>query len=224
MLSSIKTTLTNATGKIYNKAAETVSSAKSKIGEFHNRAVAPKVTAAKEQLTSLKSQLSSKYSQLWPRFSKNESKTEDSKSTVGNRNAEVPTQPKNWNCTVGGVETEVEDLRSQFENKTLSTQELYDKLTGLASRARDANQLGSVLNLLDDVLKSDAPGTGLQHLSSLEQLQTAIKDSHLKGDSTTLNHVKAYFSTQPKGFSVLDPVIQDALDKGLNQKRTDHTL
>ncbi len=201
MLNSIRTTLNNATSNICNKAKETVS----KIGEFHNRVVAPTVNSAKEQLTSLKSQLSSKYSQLWPRLPKNESKTED----------------KNWNCTVTSVGTAVEDLRSQFENKTLSTQELYDKLTGLASRARDANQLGSVLNLLDDVLKSDAPGTGLQHLSSLEQLQTAIKDSPLKGDSTTLNHVKYYFksqTSQTKGFSVLDPLIQDALANGLAQK------
>lgn len=230
MLNSIKTTLTNAPSRIYNKAAATVNSAKSKIGEFHNRAVAPKVAGAKEQLTSLKTHLSSKYDQLWSRFSKNESRTEDSKSTVGNRNADVtpqveeqtsPTQPKNWNCTVRSVETDVEALRSQFESKTLSTQELYDKLTGLAAEARDANQLGSVLNLVDDVLKSDAPGTGLQHLNTLDQLKNAITASPLKGDSTTLNHVKHYFksqTSQTKNFSELEPSLQTALKEGLAQK------
>lgn len=226
MLNSIKTTLTNAPSRIYNKAAATVNSAKSKIGEFHNRAVAPKVAGAKEQLTSLKTHLSSKYDQLWSRFSKNESRTEGAKRTEGRQenspppveNQTSPTQPKNWNCTVTSVKTGVEELRSQFESKTLSTQELYDKLTGLAAEARDANQLGSVLNLMDDVLKSDAPGAGLQHLSSLEQLQTAIKDSHLKADSTTSNHVKDYFKGQVKDFSDLDSRIKAALIEGLEQK------
>ncbi len=228
MLNSIKTTLASAPGRIYNKAAETVSSAKTKVGEFHNRVIVPKMNDAKAQLDSLKGQLSSKYSQLWPRFSKNESRTQNFNSTVGSHEEEVspqvedqrpPTQPKNFNCTVRSFETDVEALRSRFESKTLSTQEMYEKLTNLtASEVKDAKQLGSVLNLMDDVLKSDAS------VHDLEKLQNAIKDSPLKADAYTLNHVKDYFRDQTKGFSGLEPGIQDALINGLSQKRTHQPL
>lgn len=211
MLNRIKTGMTSASAKVYGTAKQAVDTAKNKVGSFNQRVVKPNINAAKDQLTSAKNYLKSRLEDKGSRAKDSDAKAD----SFAKAPEPAPiSSPKDLNCTVESFDKTLETLRKGFESPNpLSPKQAYEQLTALAGNIRDAKELGSVLNLMDDIVKGDAS------IKDLKGLQDAIIASPLKADAYTLNHVKDYFKGQTKSFSELEPRIQAALREGLSQKQ-----
>ncbi len=205
MLNSIKTTLTSAPSRIYNKAAETVSSARSKIGEFHNRSVAPKVAAAKEGITGLKDQLKAKYNQL-----RGGPSEPQNKAVSINEGAEAP--KKSFEEELGG-------LRAKLLGNPKGDLELLRRnIAALMGQSTDVGELAQALLLMDSFL-------GNQPLppEKLQNFQTTI--AHLPFTDANLQHkLENCLALKNRSFSNLHPQIQSTVQIGVSEKLFSESL
>ncbi len=205
MLNSIKTTLTSAPSRIYNKAAETVSSARSKIGEFHNRSVAPKVAAAKEGITGLKDQLKAKYNQL--RGGPSEAQNKNAAISEG---AEAPKK---------SFEEEIGSLHAKLLGSPKGDLELLRRnIIALAGQSTDVGELSQALLLMDSFL-------GNQPLppEKLQNFQAAIADLAFTGIDLQ-GQLENALALKGRSFSHLHPQIQAAVQIGMSEKLFSESL
>lgn len=200
MLNSIKTTLISAPGKIYNKAEGTIGSAKSKIGEFHKRAVAPKVTAAKKGMTGLKDQLKDKYHQLRGSTPSEAQHTDTAMSEV----AEVPKK---------SFEKELGDLRTKLLGNTEGDLELLRRnIVALAGRSTDVGELAEALLLMDSFL-----GDQTLPPAKLQTFQTVIADLAFT-DGNLQGQLENALALKGRSFASLHPQIQSTVEAGVSKK------
>ncbi len=199
MLSSIKNTLTSAPGRIYNKAAETVNSAKTKVGEFHNRAVAPRVTAAKEGIVALKDQIKAKYHQR--RGPTPESQNKDAAISGG---IEAPTK---------SFEASRKDLYEKLYSDSLSSSEdLTKEITALAVSTKNVSELAEALVLLDSSLSSLSQGS--KRLESFHKDLSALP--FIKKDLK--EQLENALALQQLSFNDFHPELKEAVENAMHKK------
>lgn len=196
MLNSIKTTLTSAPGRIYNKAAATVNSTRSKLGAFYNRSVDPRVTAAKEEIIGLKDQLKAKYNQL----------------------RGGPSEAQNKNAAMS-FEEALEGLRIKLSGNPKGDLDLLRRnITELAGQSTDVAELAQALLLMDSFLgnQSVAP-------EKLQNFQTTIANLSFT-DANLQDQLENCLALKNRSFADLHPQIQSTVQIGVSKKLFSESL